>query len=925
MWSFECPDWQERLKKGRTLVPDLPLDEKEAARAVKAFSLLRLPDVPGRPRLGEAAGPWQKDIVRAIFGSLTPEGVRRVPELFAMVPKKNSKALALDTEIATPDGFKSIGEIAVGDTVIDANGKPTRVREKSVVFIGRPCFEVEFSTGETVVCDAEHLWVTDAHRDRDTQPGGRTTRDRKRGCPSAKTTAEIARSLTVPSGKHVINNHRTAICGSLDLPERPLPIPPYALGVWLGDGASEQAIVTAGCSEVDEMAERLVACGQPSYVRARYPEKGSATIALTTKGASPSERLPYRFRTEAVRLGLIGDKHIPRSYLRAAEWQRLELLRGLMDTDGNISIRGQASFTTTSDILRDGVIELVASLGFKPCLNTWQPSIRGRESECARAWRVSFFPYEGRPVFKMARKSERQKSRPSRLARSTTRQIVAVRSVPSVPTQCIGVESETKQFLVTRSLIPTHNTTGGAAIMLTAMIMNDRPRAEFILVGPTQEVADLAFQQAAGMIDADETGYLQARFRVQEHIKTIVDETNKAKLKVKTFDLKVMTGAKPAGVLVDELHQISTNSFASRVLRQIRGGIIANPEAFLIFITTQSDEPPSGVFKAELQHARAVRDGRVKEGRMLPVLYEFSEEEQTSPAKPWLDPKNWPQVLPNLGLSITLDRLVSDFEEAKQKGEEEVRIWASQHLNVEIGLALHNDRWRGADYWEAAHLDGLTLEELLRRSEVVTVGIDGGGLDDMLGLAVLGRTKGTHEWLLWNHAWVQEKVLDLRPEISEKLHDFEADGDLTVCESPTQDVTELADIVQHIAQAGLLPEKLGVGLDPYAISAIVDALAQRGVEGETLSAIRQGSALSPASWGMERKLADGTLWHAGQAMMAWCVGNARTEQRGNAVLITKQTAGKAKIDPLVAAFNAVMLMSRNPLAVGSSFWESAAA
>ncbi len=479
------------------------------------------------------------------------------------------------------------------------------------------------------------------------------------------------------------------------------------------------------------------------------------------------------------------------------------------------------------------------------------------------------------------------------------------------------------------AMVPKKNskTTGGAAIMLTAMLMNKRPRAEFILVGPTQEIADLAFQQAAGMIDADPAGMMQKKFKVQEHIKTIVHTGTKAKLKIKTFDLKVMTGAKPAGVLVDELHQIATNSFAGRVLRQIRGGTIANPEAFLIFITTQSDEPPSGVFKSELQHARAVRDGRVKESRMLPVLYEFSEEEQTSPAKPWLDPANWPKVLPNLGLSITLDRLKSDFEEAKQKGEEEVRIWASQHLNVEIGLALHNDRWRGADYWEGAKLEGLTLDELLRRCEVVVVGIDGGGLDDMLGMAVLGRTRTTHEWLLWTHAWVQKDVINLRPEISEKLRDFEADGDLTVCESPTQDVTELADIVQRIEQAGLLPEKLGVGLDPYAISAIVDALAERQIGGETLSAIRQGAALSPASWGMERKLKDGTLWHAGQPLMAWCVGNARTEQRGNAILITKQTAGRSKIDPLVAAFNAVMLMSRNPLAtkIDLDAWLSAPA
>lgn len=470
-------------------------------------------------------------------------------------------------------------------------------------------------------------------------------------------------------------------------------------------------------------------------------------------------------------------------------------------------------------------------------------------------------------------------------------------------------------------MVPKKNskTTGGAAIMMVALLMNMRPRAEFILVGPTQEVADLAFQQASGMIDADPDGYLQKRFHVQEHLKTIIDLRNRAKLKIKTFDLKVMTGAKPAGVLVDELHQISSNSFATRVLRQIRGGLIANPEAFLIFITTQSDEPPSGVFKTELQFARAVRDGRVTESRMLPMIYEFSEEQQTSPDRPWLDVKNWPQVLPNLNYSITLDRLLSDFHEAKEKGEEELRVWASQHLNVEIGLALHNDRWRGADYWLDAGLENLTLDELLGRSEVVTVGVDGGGLDDMLGLAVMGRDRKTSEWLLWNHAWLDKAVLDLRKDIAEKLVDFERDGDLTFCTEPTQDLRQLVDIVERIKKAGLLPEKLAVGLDPYAISSLVDELSNRKIEGDQIVAIRQGSALSPASWGMERKLKDGTLWHSNSRMMAWCVGNARVEQRGNAVLITKQVAGKCKIDPLVASFNSMMLMSRNPVPSKKSY------
>lgn len=462
------------------------------------------------------------------------------------------------------------------------------------------------------------------------------------------------------------------------------------------------------------------------------------------------------------------------------------------------------------------------------------------------------------------------------------------------------------------ALVPKKNskTTGGAAIMVTALLMNRRPRAEFILVGPTQEVADLAFQQAAGMIDADPEGYLPKRFLVQEHIKTILDRRTKARLKVKTFDLKVMTGAKPAGVLVDELHLMSTMAFAGRVIGQIRGGIIANPEAFLIFISTQSDQPPAGVFRSELQYARGVRDGRIKDGRMLPVLYEFPEAMQRSAE--WQDPRHWPMVLPNLGKSITLDRLVADWSTAQEKGEEEERRWASQHLNVEIGMALHDDRWAGTDYWEAAGDESITLDGIIERSDVAVVGIDGGGLDDLFGLSVIGRDRITRDWLLWARAWAQPEVFDRRRDTAQRLQDFVDDGDLVLCERPTQDIEEAAAIVKTLKDAGLLPEKAAVGIDPVGVAALVDELAINGIDGGMVVAIPQGYRLSGAIWGAERKLKDGTLWHSGSRMMAWCVGNAKIEQRGNAVLVTKQAAGKAKIDPLVAAFDAVMLMGRNP-------------
>ena len=128
-WDLSCRDWRERLSDGRSLVPDLPLlDRARGDRAVAVFDLLRLADVPGTPTMAEAGGDWFRDIVRAIFGAFDPvTRARMIRELFLLVPKKNSKALALDTAVATPTGFSTIGDIQVGDMVLAADGTPTRV------------------------------------------------------------------------------------------------------------------------------------------------------------------------------------------------------------------------------------------------------------------------------------------------------------------------------------------------------------------------------------------------------------------------------------------------------------------------------------------------------------------------------------------------------------------------------------------------------------------------------------------------------------------------------------------------------------------------------------------------------------------------------------------------------------------------------
>lgn len=465
------------------------------------------------------------------------------------------------------------------------------------------------------------------------------------------------------------------------------------------------------------------------------------------------------------------------------------------------------------------------------------------------------------------------------------------------------------------ALVPKKNakTSYGAGLMVTALLMNKRPRAEFLLIGPTQAIADLAFDQAAGMIENDPEGFLQKRMHIQAHLKTIIDRRTKAELKIKTFDAKVLTGVKPVGILIDELHEISKNSRASKIIGQLRGGLLANPEGFLVFITTQSDEPPAGAFKAELTTARSIRDGK-SFGSMLPVLYEFPRsiamDKGASPA--WRDTKNWPMVLPNLGRSLTLPRLIEDFATALEKGETEIHRWCSQHLNIEIGLNLGSDSWVGGSYWEANADPTLTLDALIERCEVAVVGIDGGGLDDLLGLAVLGREKRTGNWLLWSHAWAHESVFERRKDIAAQLRDFESDGDLTVVARIGDDVQGIVAIVKRLDGCGLLPREIAIGVDQAGILEIVEALARAGIAKARIGAVPQGWKLTNGIKSTERRLAGMSLKHGGTGLMAFAVGNAKVEAKGNAIIITKQTAGSAKIDPLMALFDAVIAMEMNP-------------
>lgn len=462
-----------------------------------------------------------------------------------------------------------------------------------------------------------------------------------------------------------------------------------------------------------------------------------------------------------------------------------------------------------------------------------------------------------------------------------------------------------KEVFVLVSKKNSKSTVAGA-IMLTALTRNWRQSAQFVILSPTVEVATNSFAPARDMVAKDDD--LDALIHVQSHVKTLTHRESNATLKVLAADSNTVGGLKAVGVLVDELHLFGKVTSAENMFREAFGGLASRPEGFIIYLTTQSDEPPSGVFKQKLDYARAVRDGKIIDPGFLPVIFEHPDDMVASGE--CLKLENMWMTNPNIGYSVDQQFLEREFQKAELAGGDSFRGFMAKHGNVEIGLNLRSDRWAGSEFWGAQANPIVTLDYLLANSEVITIGIDGGGLDDMLGFAAIGRESETGRWILCNHAWLHPVALERRKQEMARYKDFENDGNLNIIEALPDDVSEVAEMVKRIYDTGLLA---GVGLDPEKTHKVMfQALVDIGVDEKIIMGVSQGWKLIGSIIMAERKLAEKKMIHGGTRLMNWCVGNARIEPRGNAALITKQASGNAKIDPLMATFNAVSLMALNP-------------
>ncbi len=461
------------------------------------------------------------------------------------------KALSLDTPLPTPTGWTTMGEVAVGDELIGADGRPTRVVASTDVMHGRPCYRVEFSDGTVIIADAEHQWLTETRASRKSAQAAAVGYNRyknQRTFASIRTTREIADTLRCETADRRLN-HSVINAKAIQKAAAELPVPPYTLGAWLGDGTTAAAQLTSADPEIVMRIE--AECDGPS-----------CGLQMCQRCRNTSGTFQARLRT----LGVLGNKHIPQSYLRASEEQRRALLAGLLDTDGTVTGSGAVQFSVTRERLASDVAELIVSLGYR--CQTSTKRVKGRTQASSVAYTITFSTDD--EVFGLHRKLllHKERRRASGTSRSCSRFIVDARPIASVPVRCVEVDNADHMYLASRAMIPTHNSTLGLDFLRSCSIKNRLASVIFSLEMSKSEIVmrllsaeakiKLADMRSGRMSDDDWTRLARRMSEISEAPLYIDDSPNLMMMEIRAKARRLKQKADLSLIVIDYLQLMTS-------------------------------------------------------------------------------------------------------------------------------------------------------------------------------------------------------------------------------------------------------------------------------------------------------------------------------------------------------------------------------
>lgn len=849
----------------------------------------RLPHVKGDwAKRGELIRlePWQQFNYTTLFGwvygedvhaddgsTIARAGDRRFRTAFTMVPRKNSKALALDTLVATPMGFSTIANLGPGDVVLGPDGGPKRVLGESPVFINRRCYEVEFSTGERFVCDGEHLWTTTARVD---SPGRRSRRGDKPGSSRMtrpRTTLELLNTVTY--GKRGDRNHAIAVACSLKLPAADLCIDPYVLGAWLGDGHSAEGRITNIDREVLEELNRI----EGGLIRVGASISYRLGPNYRDDGVTAEETLRGRLRS----LGVLGDKHIPVVYLRSSEEQRRELMRGLMDTDGTVSKAGQCIFSGTNERLIDDVYELAATLGLKPTKRFAEARLY--EKPCGTAWSVAFWPTF--PVFKIERKRQRQTDRAKR---QRSRTICSIREVPSEPTKCLSVEGG--EFLIGRGLIATHNSTMAAGVGLYMLREDEEYGSEVYSSATTRNQAKIVFNLARQMA-------LRAHLGVEVRVHNLSVTETASLFEPLHAQGETLDGHNIHCAINDEVHAWKKRA----VYDVIETATGARRQPMIYNITTAGDNL-EGICYELYGYLTRILSGAIEDDSFFGIVYGIDQEDMEH----WLEPEVWRKANPNWGVSV----LPMDVQALAKKAIEipsQQNAFLTKRLDVWVNAAV---AWMDMVKWQRCYDASMRIEDF--RGENAWLGTDLASKIDVNSQARLFRryVDGQEHLFCFMRHWLPEAAIQ-----EDRFGQYDGWVRMGAIEKTPGNVVDVDAIEADTLEFSRAHRVVELGVDPghnstqYGVHMAKEGLEVVDVRPTVLN------FSEPMKW-LEAYVKDGRFHH-NCPVLTWMVSNvvARRDQKDN--IYPRKDAPSRKIDGAIA-----VMIALNRLKAGddSTYWPS---
>jgi phage terminase large subunit-like protein len=854
--------------------------------------LEKLPHVEGKwNRATIVLEPFQVFLTVQLFGFRhRQDGTRRFTTALFAVARKNAKALAIDTPVPTPSGWSTMGDLAPGDVVFGADGQPCTVTAVSPVHVDHECYRLDFSNGEQVTADAGHRWLTTAHVDSANghRVGNGKTRTRVR------TTEEIATTLRFGARRDV--NHSLRMPEPLECEPALLPVAPYTLGAWLGDGHSASARITFAREDTD-ILDRITADGWP--VREKYQRSGKASTFAISDGDHSQAARDKSLATLLRRMGVLNNKHIPSDYLRASKMQRLALLQGLMDTDGTVSKNGRViSYTSISEKLTEGVSELLGSFGIK---YSW----RRNSMRCNRrpvpgiAHTLQFMAFRDEiEVFGLRRKLDRMRVRLDCdiSPRSQTVQIVEAERVASVPVRCITVDSPDSLFLFGRTMLPTHNSTWGSGILLYCLCCEDEVGPQVISAATTGSQARIVFNVAKKMVER--LPALQEAFLVQPFANAIANYQNGGSFKPINAKASTQDGLNPSATCLDEVHAHKTSELLD--VLQSAAGARGNP--LWLYTTTEGYETP-GPWPELRQFAKQVLEGVVEADHFLAVYYALDDDDDD------FDESKYVKANPLLDASPVLARELKKAATEAKAMPGRLAEFRIKRLNRQSSSA---NGWIDLQKWKkcAGTVDLDALE-----GARCFAALDLASTTDMAAWRLI--------WLVddliytWGRRWVPEEAVKRRE--LRGMVPYEAWRGAGLIEATPGDVIDYAVIERAIREdvARFNPEL--IAYDRWNATDLVNRLAEDQMP--LIEFVQGPKSFHPAMQMLERAYLSKKLVHDGDPVLQWCASNLIPRYDANMNTAPDKKRSPEKIDDMVALIMAVGVSQSDelPSVIGAGY------